>query len=122
MRELSDWEFKTTTINMLGLPGGAAVKNPPAMQEIQETPVQSLGLENPLEKKMATHSSILAWRIPWTEKPGGLQSIGWQRVTTEQVHTHMIKMLRSLLDKIDTRQQQMGNVNRNKNPKGKKKV
>ena len=47
------------------------VKNPPAMQETQ---VQSLGWEDPLEKEMATHSSILAWRIPWTEKPGGLQS------------------------------------------------
>ena len=53
------------------------VKNPPAMQE---TWVQSLGLEDPLEKGMATHSSILAWRIPWTEEPGGLQSTGSQRI------------------------------------------
>ena len=53
------------------------VKNPPA---IQETPVQSLGWEDPLEKGMETHSSVLAWRIPWTEEPGGLQSIGSQRV------------------------------------------
>ena len=53
------------------------VKNPPTMQE---TRVQSLGWEDPLEKGMATHSSILAWRIPWTEKPDGLQSMGWQRV------------------------------------------
>ncbi|MES9130246.1 hypothetical protein ABEQ10_11990, partial [Cutibacterium acnes] len=53
------------------------VKNPPAMQE---TWVQSLGWEDPLEKEMATHSSILAWRIPWTEEPGGLQSMGSQRV------------------------------------------
>ena len=53
------------------------VKNPPAMQE---TRVQSMGQENPLEKRMATHSSILAWRIPWTEEPGGLQSMGSQRV------------------------------------------
>ena len=53
------------------------VKNLPAMQETQ---VQSLGWENPLEKGMATHSSILAWRIPWTEEPGGLQSMGSQRV------------------------------------------
>ena len=43
---------------------------------LQETWVPSLGRENPLEKEMATHSSILAWRIPWTEEPGGLQSIG----------------------------------------------
>ena len=53
------------------------VKNPPAMQETQ---VQSLGQEDPLEKGMATHSSILAWRMPWTEEPGGLQSVGLQRV------------------------------------------
>ena len=53
------------------------VKNLPAMQETQ---VQSLGSEDPLEKGMATHSSILAWRIPWTEDPGGLHSMGSQRV------------------------------------------
>ena len=53
------------------------VKNLPA---IQETWVQSLGQEAPLEKGMATHSSILAWRIPWTEEPGRLQSMGLQRV------------------------------------------
>ena len=56
------------------------VKNLPAVQEIQETQVRSLGREDPLEKGMATHFSILAWRIPWTEEPGGLQSIGSQRV------------------------------------------
>ena len=54
------------------------VKNLPAMQE---TLVQSLGQEDPLEKGMATHSSILAWRIPWTEEPGGLQSMGSQSQT-----------------------------------------
>ena len=47
---------------------------------MQETGVQSLGREDPLEKGMATHSSILAWKSPWTEKPGGLQSVGGQRV------------------------------------------
>ena len=52
----------------------------PAMQETQETRVRSLGREDPLEESMATHSSILAWRIPWTEEPGGLQSMGSQRV------------------------------------------
>ena len=56
------------------------VKNLLAMQELQETQVQSLGREDPLEKGMVTHSSILAWRIPWTEEPGGLQSMGSQRV------------------------------------------
>ena len=62
----------------MGFLGGSAVNNPPAMQEMQETQeaqVQSLGGEDPLEEGMATHSSIVAWRIPWTEKPGGLQSI-----------------------------------------------
>ena len=53
------------------------VRNLPAMLETQ---IQSLGQENPLEKTMATHSSILAWRIPWTEEPGGLQSMGSQRL------------------------------------------
>ena len=53
------------------------VKNLPAMQE---TWVRSLGQEDPLEKEMATHSSILAWRNPWIEEPGGLQSMGFQRV------------------------------------------
>ena len=57
-------------------PGGSAVKNLPAIQKW----VQSLGLEDPLEEGMATHSSILAWRVPWTEEPGGLQSIGSQRI------------------------------------------
>ena len=53
------------------------VKNQPAMQDTQ---VLFLGQEDPLEKGMATHSSILAWRIPWTEEPGRLQSMGSQRV------------------------------------------
>ena len=53
------------------------VKNLP---EVQETRVRSLGWEDPLEKEMATHSSILAWKISWTEEPGGLQSMGLQRV------------------------------------------
>ena len=55
------------------------VKNLPAMQEPQETQVQSLGPEDSLEEKMATHSSILAWEIPRTEEPGELQSKGSQR-------------------------------------------
>ena len=50
------------------------------MQEIQEMRVHSLGQKDPLEKEMATHSSILAWEIPWTEELGGLQSLGLQRV------------------------------------------
>ena len=64
-----------------GFTGGSVVKNPPAMQEPQETQVQSLGCwEDPLQKGLATHSSIPAWRRPWTEEPGGLQSVGLQRL------------------------------------------
>ena len=55
------------------IPGDLVVKNPPVMQE---TWVGFLGWEDPLENEMATHSSILTWEIPWTEKPGGLQSLG----------------------------------------------
>ena len=62
------------------------VKNLPAVQESQ---VRSLGQEDPLQKGMATHSSNLAWRIPWTEEPGGLQSMGSQRVGHDEV-THTI--------------------------------
>ena len=68
------------------------VKNLLAMQETQEIRVQSLGWEDPLEEGLATHSSILAWRIPWTEEPGGLWSTGSQRVrhdlATEHACTH----------------------------------
>ena len=63
-----------------GFANGSAVKNLPVMQEAQETWVWSLGQEDPLEKGMATHSSILAGRIPWREEPGGLQSMGSHRV------------------------------------------
>ena len=63
-----------------------SVKSLPAMQE---TWVQSLGREDPLEEEMATHSSVLAWRIPWTEEPGRLQSMGSQQSdTTERLSTH----------------------------------
>ena len=55
-----------------GFPAGSVVKNLPAMLETQ---VQSLGQEDPLEKQMATHSSILSWEIPWTEEPGGLHTV-----------------------------------------------
>ena len=68
-----------------GFPSSSVVKNSPAKQEMQ---VQSQGWEDPLEKEMATYSSILAWEIPWTEEPGRLQSMGSQRdgqnLATEQ--------------------------------------
>ena len=59
---------------------GSAVKNPPEMQEPQEMWVQFLGQEDPLEEGMETHSSVLAWRTPWIEEPGGLSSMGSQGV------------------------------------------
>ena len=64
----------------ISFPGVSAIKNPPVAQETQETRVRSLGLEDSLEEGMAAHSSILAWRIPWLEEPGGLESTGLQRV------------------------------------------
>ena len=72
----------------VGFPGGSVVKNLPANAG---NTVRSLGQKDHLEKEMATHSSILAWEIPWTEKPGGLQSVGSQRVrhdlaTRQQIH------------------------------------
>ena len=63
------------------------VKNLPAKQKTQEMWVQSLGWEDPMEEEMATHSSSLAWEIPWTEEPGGPQSTGSQRVS----HNLLIK-------------------------------
>ena len=60
--------------------GGSVVKNPPVMQETEETQVRSLGQEDPLEEETATHSRILAWRIPRTEESGELQSVGSQGV------------------------------------------
>ena len=64
------------------------VKNPPAMQELQEAQVKSLGWEDPLEKEKTTHSSILARKIPWTEESGRLESIGAQRVWHSWAPTH----------------------------------
>ena len=72
------------------------VKNLPAMWKTQ---VRSLGWEDPLEKEMAIHSNILAWRIPWTEEPGGLQSMGSQDSdTTEQLNNSNICLLYLIYD------------------------
>ena len=70
------WESVLCRLDKTGLVA-QSVKNLPAMKETQ---VQSLGWEDPLEKEMAPYSSILAWKIPWTEEPGGLQSMGLQGV------------------------------------------
>ena len=73
----ADSVFISHSPGFLGSPGSSAVNNLPAVQEAW---VQSLGQEDLLEKKMATHSSTLAWEIPWTEEPAGLQTMGSQRV------------------------------------------
>ena len=67
----------------MGFPSGSEIKNPPVMQEIKEMQVRSLGGEDPLEKEMATHSSTLAWKIPWSEEPARLQSV-WSNGNTFQ--------------------------------------
>ena len=89
------WSFTDLNICLyiVGLPGSSAVKNLPAMQEPQKMQVWSLGQEYPLEEGMATHFSVLAWRIPWTEEPGRLQSIGLQRVGhkwSNLAHMHLL--------------------------------
>ena len=75
---------------------GSVVKNLLAMQEMQELQVQSLGQEDPLEEGMATHSSVLAWRIPWTEEPGRLQSTGSQRVRHDWIDLAQALVIRRL--------------------------
>ena len=77
----------------MGFPGGSEVKAS-ASNADGETRVRSLGREDPLEKEMVTHSSILTWRIPWTEKPGGLQSMGSQRkceLSTLVIRDHQLR-------------------------------
>ena len=69
-------------MNTKGFAGGSVVKNLAARQEMQDIWVLSLSQEDPLEEEMATHSSILAWEIPWTEEPGRLQSLGSQESQT----------------------------------------
>ena len=68
---------------MLGFKKGWASLVVKYLPEMQKTQIQSLGQEDPLEKEMATHSSILAWRIPWTEKPGGLRATGSKKSQTQ---------------------------------------
>ena len=72
---ITDKDFKFDPyISRRGFPGGSVVKNLPAMQEMQ---IRSLVQEDPVEQEMANHSNILAWKIPWKEEPGGLQSMGY---------------------------------------------
>ena len=74
---INTWHLANSSVLQLALLAVQTIKNLPAMQE---TRVQSLGWKDPLEKGMATHSSILAWKIPWAEELGRLQSMGLQRV------------------------------------------
>ena len=69
----------------MGLPSGSAVKHPPAMLQLQEAWVGLLGQEDPMEEGMATHSSILGWKTPWTEEPGGLPSCGRKKLDMADV-------------------------------------
>ena len=71
-----------------GFPGGSVVRNPPANAEIWETQIRSLGRGDPLNEEMATHSSIITWRIPWTKELCGLQSIGSQTVRHDRGTEH----------------------------------
>ena len=94
-------QWLKNNIQFQGFPGGSAVKSLPAMQEMQ---IQSLGQEDPLEEEMATQSCILAWEIPWSEEPGGLQTMVSQRVGHDWVtkHTHAVSQyfLRSKADSV----------------------
>ena len=73
---LSSVFFQSKLFGSLGCPDRLVVKNPPAMQETQETGVRSLGWEDPLEEEMATHSGMFAWRIPGTDEPRELHFMG----------------------------------------------
>ena len=80
------------------------VKNPPAMQETQKMRVWSLGQKNPVENEMATHTSILAWKTPWSEEPGGLQSNELQESDkTERLSTQKRKLLLEVTDCFESK-------------------
>ena len=84
------YEFSVLKLHIYvkGFPNGLDIKNLPAVQETQKTWVWSQGWEDPPEKEMATHSSILAWKITWTEEPGGQLFTGLQRVRHNWAHMH----------------------------------
>ena len=74
---------------IMSFPGGSAVDTVPAMQESRETQIRSLGGEDPLEKGVATHSSILTWRMPWTEEPVGYSPWGCKETRLKRLSTHV---------------------------------
>ena len=83
--------FNVLLYLLIGFPSGSVLKNPPANAGDPGDEVQFLGGEDPLEEEMATHPNILGWKIPWTEKSGGLQFMGLQRVrqNLETEHAHI---------------------------------
>ena len=81
------------------VPGDSAVKNPPSIEEPQETRIQSLGWEDLMEKGMATHSRILAWEIPWTEEPNRLQYLCWGQCERSK-RDSILKPVIHLKDKV----------------------
>ena len=87
-----NWISTECNAPYVGFPSGLVVKNLPAKQEVQEMWVWCLGWEDLLEKRMATHSSTLAWRIPWTEEPGELQVTKSPDITEATEHTHMCQV------------------------------
>ena len=88
-----DWSLSRSPVPLLGFPGGSVVKNPPT----NATDAGSvLGQEDPLEKEMATRSSVLAWEIPWTEEPGGLPSLGSQRAGHDWACPHISNAIQYL--------------------------
>ena len=78
-------QLKLSNVNYSAFPGGSAVKNLPEMEETQAIRARSLGCEDPLKEGMTTHSSNLAWKIPWTKEPGGLQSLGCKELDMTEV-------------------------------------
>ena len=96
---LTSSKLKSFLLQKMGFPASSMVKNLPSRKDLQETQVCSLGWDDPLEEDMATHSSILAWRIPWTEEPGGLQSMGSQRVGHDLAVKQFVKGFSSIIHK-----------------------
>ena len=87
---------------LMGFPGGSVVKETAYNAGDARGMVQSLGWEDPLEQGMATHTSILAWRIPWTEEPGGLQSIGRKELDTTEVTEHSTALCNPFQEALDS--------------------
>ena len=86
MKGCIHWERKGLGVTCPDFRGFLVAQTVKSLPTMQETWVRSLGWEDPLEKEMAAHFSILAWKIPWTEEPGRLQSVGSQSRTTDRLH------------------------------------